>query len=41
MPRVSFLMYDPVNHNGYILDSYNFSYRVESCDESELIFIEN
>lgn len=39
MPRVSFSMYAPVNHNGYILDSYNFSYRVENCDENEFVIV--
>ena len=39
MQRVSFSMYDPVNHKGYILDSYNFSYRVESCDDDGLVIV--
>ena len=39
MPRVSISIYDPVGHKGYILDSYNFSYRIESCDEDELVVI--
>ena len=41
MPRVSFSMYDPVNHKGYILDSYNYSYKIESCDKKkkELVVI--
>lgn len=39
MPRVSISVYDPADHKGYILDSYNFSYRIESCDEDELVVI--
>ena len=39
MPRVSISVYDPAYHKGYILDSYNFSYRIESCDEDELVVI--
>ena len=38
-PRVSISVYDPADHKGYILDSYNFSYRIESCDEDELVVI--
>ena len=39
MPRVSISVYDPADHKGYILDSYNFSYRIESCDEDGLVVI--
>ena len=39
MPRVSISIYDPVEHRGYILDSYNFSYKIESCDEEGLVVI--
>ena len=37
MPRVSISIYDPIEHKGYILDSYNYSYRIESCDEDGLV----
>ena len=37
MPRVSVALYDPVKHTGYLLDSYDFSYSLESCTEDELI----
>ena len=39
MPRVSISIYDPVEHRGYILDSYNFSYKIERCDEEGLVVI--
>lgn len=37
MPRISVSVYDPVNHVGYLLDSFNYSYSLESCTEKELV----
>ena len=39
MYRVSISVYDPVEHKGYILDSYNYSYKIESCDEEGIVVI--
>ena len=37
MPRTSVLVFDPVNHTGYILDDYNISYYLDSYSEDELL----
>ena len=39
MPRVSFAVYDPINHKGYNIDSYNYSYSIEKCEKGELFVI--
>lgn len=36
-PRQSVSVYDPVNHVGYFLDGFQYSYSLESCTEDELL----
>lgn len=37
MPRTSVAVFDAANRKGYILDSYNWSYGLESCDGNGLV----